>query len=91
MFWPSKKLSGQWKPSAKKWGTAFSLKVLRLKTHHFHTKLPCRKPMLRNIEWGLQNGPITKNGFLSGTTFYFLNFVSEPLIKSWFDVSTKIN
>ena len=38
--------------------------------------------MLRNIEWGLQNGPITKNGFLSGTTFYFLNFVSEPLIKS---------
>ena len=29
----------------------FELKALRLKTHHFHTKLPYQKPMLRQIEW----------------------------------------
>ena len=34
------------------------LKVPRLKTHHFHAKLPCQKPMLRQIEWGVQIGPI---------------------------------
>ena len=28
-----------------------------MKTHHFHTKLPHQKPMLRQIEWWLQNGP----------------------------------
>ena len=27
------------------------LKALRLKTHHFHIKLPYQKPMLRQIEW----------------------------------------
>ena len=47
------------------------LKALRLKTHHFHTKLPYQKPMLRQIEWWLQNGPITKNGVLPVTTSFF--------------------
>ena len=28
----------------------FKWKALRLKTHHFHTKLPHQKPMLRQIE-----------------------------------------
>ena len=26
-------------------------KVVRLKRQHFHTKLPCQKPILRQIEW----------------------------------------
>ena len=30
--------------------------------------------MLRQIEWGSQNGPITKNRILPVTTLYFLEF-----------------
>ena len=44
--------------------------------HHFHTKLPCQEPKLRQIEWGVQNGLATKNGVLSVTTSFFENFVS---------------
>ena len=32
--------------------------------------------MLRQIEWGGQNGPITKNGVLPVTILFFWNFVS---------------
>ena len=56
--------------------TGVPLKALRLKTSHFHTKLPCQKPMLRQIKWWLQNGPIIKNGVLPVTTLFFENFVS---------------
>ena len=45
------------------------MKILGLKTQHFHKKLPCQRPMLRQIEWGVQNGPTTKKGV-------FENFVS---------------
>ena len=31
------------------------------KWQHDHGKLFCQKPMLRQIEWGVQNGFITKN------------------------------
>ena len=31
--------------------TGVPLKPLRLKTHHFHSKLLFQKPMLRQIEW----------------------------------------
>ena len=48
------------------------LKVLRLKTRHFHTKLIC-KSMLRQTEWEIQNGLVTKNGVLLVTTLFFLN------------------
>ena len=48
--------------------------VLWLKTHHFHTKLPHQKPMIRQIEWWLQNGPIKKNGDLPVTTLFFWKF-----------------
>ena len=47
--------------------------------------------MLRQIEWKVQNAPITKDGVLPVTTlFFFENFVSEyePLLKSWLDVPT---
>ena len=46
----------------------------RRKTHHFHTKLPYQKPMLRELEWWVQNGPITKNGVLPRTTLFFKKF-----------------
>ena len=37
----------------------------------------CQKPMLRQIEWQLQNGPITKSGVLPVTTlFFWKNFSS---------------
>ena len=29
---------------------------------HLHTKLTCQKPMLRQVKWEVQDGPITKNG-----------------------------
>ena len=46
--------------------------------------------MLRQIEWRLQNGPITKSGVLPVTTLFFGKFVPvlEPLKKSYFDVPT---
>ena len=52
-------------------------KALRLKTHHFHSKLLCQKPMLRQIEWRLQNGPITKSGVLPVTTLFFWKICSS--------------
>ena len=39
---------------------------------HFHTTFPCQKPMLKQTEWGLQNGPITKNRVLPVTTIFFV-------------------
>ena len=55
-------LENEKEPLSKNWSTVFYLEALRLKTHHFHTKPPYQKPMLGQIEWWLQNGPITKNG-----------------------------
>ena len=42
--------------------------------HHFHTKLPYQKPMLRQIEWWVQNGPSIKNGVSPVTTLFFWKF-----------------
>ena len=50
------------------------MKAIRLKMHHFHTKLPYQKQMLRQIEWWVQNGLITKNGVLPATTLFFWKF-----------------
>ena len=33
-----------------KWSNVFQLKTLRLKTQYFHTKLPCKKPLLRQMD-----------------------------------------
>ena len=33
--------------------------------------LPCQKSVLRQIEWGVQNGPITKNEVLLVITLIF--------------------
>ena len=51
------KFSERWQAFSKSWNTVF--KVRRLKMQHFHGKLPCQKPMLRQIEWEVQNGTIT--------------------------------
>ena len=73
------KFSGKWNPNSKKWSTTFKLKPLRLKTHHFHWKLLCQKPMLRQIEWRLLNGPIIKSEVLPVSTLFFL----ENLFQFW--------
>ena len=64
-------LDSKRKPFSKNWSTISQLKALRSKTRHFHTKLPCQKSMLRQIEWWLQNGPITKNWVLPATNAVF--------------------
>ena len=80
------KFSEKCKPFPIGWSTVFWLKVLRLKTQRFYSKLLCQEP----IEWGVENGPITKNRVLLATTLFFQFFVSvwEHRIKSWFDVPT---
>ena len=49
-------------------------KVQKLKTQHFHTKQPCQKPMLKQIEWRVQNGLITKSRVLPVTTTFLQKF-----------------
>ena len=74
-FW--NKFSEKCRSFSKNWSIFFQLKVLRLKTKHFHKKLPCQKPMLRQIERGVQNGPITENRVLPITSlFFWKNFSS---------------
>ena len=58
------------KPFSKNWSTVFYLKPPRLKEHHSHSKLLCEKQTLRQIEWRLQNGPITKTGVLPVTALF---------------------
>ena len=36
-----------------------------IKSANFRTNLPFQKPMLRQIEWWVHNGPNTKNGVLT--------------------------
>ena len=55
--------------------TVFQLEAPKLKTHHCHTKLPYRKPMLRQIEWWVQNWPVTKYEVLPVTTLLFLKIL----------------
>ena len=69
----------------KHWSTVFWLNPLRLKTHHFHSQLLCQKPMSRQIEWWLQNGPITKSGVLPATTYFFWKICSS-FKTSWKDL-----
>ena len=56
------------------WSTIFQLKALRSKMHHFHRKLPHQKPMLRQIEWWVQNRSIAKNAVLPETSSFFWRF-----------------
>ena len=49
----------------------FKFKILRLKTQHFHTKLPCQRPMLRQTEQGLQNERGHKEQEFGPNHFFF--------------------
>ena len=66
------------------------MKIQRLKTQHFYAKLPLQKTIWKQIEWGVQNGTITKNGAFPVTILFFWIFFSvwNRLIKSLFDVQT---
>ena len=83
------------KPFLKNWSTFFQLKVRRRKTSHLHTKLPCQKPILRQIEWRVQNGSITKSEVLTLTRYFVLflsfNFSVRVFINSWFYPSVHIH
>ena len=46
----------------------FLVESITIENTRFHTKLPFQKPMLRQIEWGVQNWPITKEGVLPVAT-----------------------
>ena len=46
-----------------------------IESANFHTKLPRQEPMLRQIEWGVHNGFITKNGVYPVTNLFFLKVV----------------
>ena len=71
-----KQVSEKPKPFLENRSTVFEFRVLRLKVQHFRTKLSSQKAVLRQIEWGVQNGPITKNRVLPLITLFFwkLNF-----------------
>ena len=43
----------------------------------FLHKTACQKPMLREIEWEVQNGPITKDVVLPVTTLFLWKFYSR--------------
>ena len=58
----------------KKLDYCFLVESIRIENAHFHTKLPYQRPMLRQTEWRVQNGPITKNDVLPVTTLFFLKF-----------------
>ena len=62
-----------------------------MKKYHFHPTLSYQKPMLRQIEWSVQNGSFTKNRVLPVTTLFFWKFcfsLRTSYFKSWFDAQT---
>ena len=38
-----------------------------MKKQHFHTKLPCQKLLLRQIEYGVHNGTIAKESAINSS------------------------
>ena len=42
----------------------FLLETTKIENALFPKKLPCQEPMLRQIEWGVQSGSITKSVLL---------------------------
>ena len=56
----------------KNWGTAFKLKVLRLKAQYLYTKLPFQKPKANRM--GSTKWTITKNDVLQVTTLFIWKF-----------------
>ena len=46
--------------------------------------------MLRQIEWGVQNGPITKNGVLSVTTLFLIKVRNKNGTEVTLEISSTI-
>ena len=46
----------------------FLVETTKIETNHFHWLY--QKPILRQIEWGLQNGPITIRGVLPANNYF---------------------
>ena len=59
---------------SKNWTIDLEQKVRKLKTHYFHTKQPCQKPILRQIEWRVQNRLRKKSRVFSVTTTFLQKF-----------------
>ena len=59
-----------------------------MKTQHFHAKLLCQKPMLRQFKWGVQTGLSQGMDFCHWLFLFMKNlfWVKETLINSWFNV-----
>ena len=55
---------------------------------YFYKKLLFQKPMLRQIEFGVRDGPITKNGILPAITLFCRTFCFSFSFQSWFHVPT---
>ena len=69
IFWKTKTFS-------KKLEYHFEVKILRLKRHHLYkTAMSEASVKTKKKRWGLQNDPITKNGFLPVTTLFFWKFL----------------
>ena len=57
-----------------KTGLPFLVESTSIENATFSCKIALKKPMLRLIEWGIQDGPIAKNGVLPVTTLVFRKF-----------------
>ena len=68
-FWKTK----TWKLQ-KNWSTVCSWKYYDWKRNIFIKKYPIRRSMTRQIEWVVQNRPITRNIVLPVTTLFFWKF-----------------
>ena len=52
----------------------FLVESTKIENTIFPYKMFCQKPMLEQIEWGVQNGPITKNEVLPVINLFFRKF-----------------
>ena len=66
--------SGKWKFFLKKLGYSFLVQSTANENTTFPSKTAYQKPILRQIDWVVQNGPIEKNGFLPLTASFFFKF-----------------
>ena len=55
----------------KKLGYCFLVETTRIENNDFNSNLRSQQPMLRQIEWRLQNAPVTKSGVWPATALSF--------------------
>ena len=61
----------------KKLEYSFLFETTKIENASFPFRTACQKSMLRQIEWWIQNGPITKSGVLPVTTLFFWEICSS--------------